>query len=129
MYKTMKLSSSTVYLTMKESLKPTQRAQKQTFRWMLKTTIYNCSQKLRLQEKVSEPGTVDANVTLFHGISGAFGSNAIGDRFFLLVVEQLFRLRLLIRVSHTAATPYCVSEPEKRPSRVSLQASPVPEKT
>jgi hypothetical protein len=48
---------------MKESLKPTQRAQKQTFRWMLKTTIYNCSQKLRFQEKVSEPGTVDANVT------------------------------------------------------------------
>jgi hypothetical protein len=63
MYRTMKLSSSTVNLTMKESLKPTQRAQKQTFRWMLKATIYNCSQKLRLQEKVSEPGTVDANVT------------------------------------------------------------------
>jgi len=63
MYRTMKLSSSTVNLTIKESLKPTQRAQKQTFGWMLKTTIYNCSQKLRLQEKVSEPGTVDANVT------------------------------------------------------------------
>lgn len=64
---------------------------------------------------------------LFHGVSSAFGSGTIGGRFFfLLVVEQLLRLGFLIRVSHDAAAPYHVFEPEngrRRFSRTNFDAS------
>lgn len=64
---------------------------------------------------------------LFHGVSSAFGSGAIGGRFFLLlVVEQLLRLGFLIRVSHDAAAPYHVFEPEngrRRSSRTNFDVS------
>jgi len=64
---------------------------------------------------------------LFHGVSSAFGSSAIGGCFFfLLVVEQLLRLGFLIRVSHDAAAPYHVFEPRngrRRFSRTNFDAS------
>ncbi len=66
---------------------------------------------------------------LFHGVSSAFGSSAIGGCFFfLLVVEQLLRLGFLIRVSHGAAAPYHVFEPKNGRRRFPERTSTLPER-
>lgn len=57
---------------------------------MLKPAVHDRAQQLRLQQKVFEPGRVDADVTLFDGGRAALGAGlAARARVFLLVVDQL----------------------------------------
>ncbi len=75
---------------------------------------------IRLRKEFMD-GMKACSSLLFHGVSSAFGSSAIGGCFFfLLVVEQLLRLGFLIRVSHDAAAPYHVFESKNGRRRFSV---------